>query len=299
MGGTQQKRPASEVILPPSKAATTAPPAIGAIPNRSALHSVCVGLPVPETNHSCNTIFSDLPAPSTYPYEKCWLALLRFDQGVESKLRRQVGVAEAGGETTLGAPISSLAIWTRKSPGATTASVAWEFGKYRPPFSRRPMCECWPLIRRAQRSGDNATHCRFALHPNRPEIAARGAGCDIALVEQRDREPSAGEPVSDGRTDRPAAYNDRVKAITRPPLAAPTPVAVARRQLASHNPDRGIDRRTDGRSRRIDGTDRSNSRSTVEDGGLAFQNLCRRHSRVVLRRPDRDRHWAYVRDSWG
>src|SRR5207302_10008760 len=54
--------------MPPSKAATTARPSTGANPNKSALHSVRIGLPpASETNRSWHTIFSD-PAPRcTYP----------------------------------------------------------------------------------------------------------------------------------------------------------------------------------------------------------------------------------------
>src|SRR5262249_55179383 len=60
--------PASEVILPPSKAATTERPATRANPNRSALHSVCIGTPPdPETSHCYNTIFSDSEPRCTYP----------------------------------------------------------------------------------------------------------------------------------------------------------------------------------------------------------------------------------------
>jgi hypothetical protein len=52
--------PASEVILPPSKAATTERPSTRANPNKSALHSVCIGTPPdPETNRCYNTIFSE------------------------------------------------------------------------------------------------------------------------------------------------------------------------------------------------------------------------------------------------
>src|SRR5207302_10269586 len=62
--------------MPPSKAATTARPSTGANPNKSALHSVRIGLPpASETNRSCNTIFS-VPGPRcTYPFEKSGLAL--------------------------------------------------------------------------------------------------------------------------------------------------------------------------------------------------------------------------------
>jgi hypothetical protein len=60
--------PASEVIAPPSNAATTFRPSTGAKPNRSALHSVCIGTPpASETNRSCNTIFSDPGPRCTYP----------------------------------------------------------------------------------------------------------------------------------------------------------------------------------------------------------------------------------------
>ena len=55
----QQQRPASEVIRPPSNPATTARRSTGANPNRSALHSVCIGSPPgPETNRCDNSIFS-------------------------------------------------------------------------------------------------------------------------------------------------------------------------------------------------------------------------------------------------
>ena len=55
----------------------------------------------------------------------------------------------------------------------------------------------------------------LALHPDEPEIAARGAIGDIALVDQRDLEPVAPEPVGDRRTDQPAADHDRVEASHR------------------------------------------------------------------------------------
>jgi hypothetical protein len=62
------KPPASEVILPPSNPATTARPSTRANPNRSALHSVCIGSPPSsETNLWCNTIFSDPGPRCTYP----------------------------------------------------------------------------------------------------------------------------------------------------------------------------------------------------------------------------------------
>ena len=60
--------PASDVIAPPSNAATTARPSTGAKPNRSALHSVRIGLPpASETNRYPNTIFSDPGTRCTYP----------------------------------------------------------------------------------------------------------------------------------------------------------------------------------------------------------------------------------------
>jgi hypothetical protein len=60
--------PASEVILPPSTAATTDRPSTRANPNRSALHSVGIGAPSgPETNRCCNTIFSESAPRCTYP----------------------------------------------------------------------------------------------------------------------------------------------------------------------------------------------------------------------------------------
>jgi hypothetical protein len=37
----------------------------------------------------------------------------------------------------------------------------------------------------AASSGGNVAHRRLALHPDEPEIAARGAERDIALVEER------------------------------------------------------------------------------------------------------------------
>src|SRR6516162_4895694 len=68
--------PASEVIVPPSKAATTFRPSTGAKPNRSALHSVCIGAPSgPELNRLYNTIFSDLGPRCTYPFEKSRLGI--------------------------------------------------------------------------------------------------------------------------------------------------------------------------------------------------------------------------------
>jgi len=62
------KAPPSEVIRPPSNPATTARPSTRANPNRSALHSVCIGSPPgPETNRCYNTIFSDRGPRCTYP----------------------------------------------------------------------------------------------------------------------------------------------------------------------------------------------------------------------------------------
>src|SRR5215510_1885929 len=67
--------PASEVILPPSKAATTERPSTRANPNRSALHSVCIGTPPnPETTCCDYTIFSESEPRCTLSYEKSRLA---------------------------------------------------------------------------------------------------------------------------------------------------------------------------------------------------------------------------------
>src|SRR3954454_13778127 len=79
--------------MPPSKAATTARPSTGANPNKSALHSVRIGLPpASETNRSCNTIFSDPGPRCTYPFEK---------SGLVTKLPDHVSFAEGA---TLGVP---------------------------------------------------------------------------------------------------------------------------------------------------------------------------------------------------
>ena len=52
----------------------------------------------------------------------------------------------------------------------------------------------------------------LALHPHQSEVAARGAECDIAFVEQRDLEAAPREPVGDRRADEPAAYDYAVVA---------------------------------------------------------------------------------------
>src|SRR5712691_4043076 len=67
--------PASEVILPPSKAATTARPSTGTNPNKSALHSVRIGLPLPPRQTVLATRFSQIQGPDApTPFEKSGLA---------------------------------------------------------------------------------------------------------------------------------------------------------------------------------------------------------------------------------
>src|SRR5229473_5111261 len=69
--------PASEVILPPSKAATTARPSTGTNPNKSALHSVRIGLPLPPRQTVLATRFSQIQGPDApTPFEKSGLAEL-------------------------------------------------------------------------------------------------------------------------------------------------------------------------------------------------------------------------------
>ena len=46
LGATDKQIRLIEVIWPPSNAATTLRPSTGVNPNRSALHSVCIGLPL-------------------------------------------------------------------------------------------------------------------------------------------------------------------------------------------------------------------------------------------------------------
>ena len=55
--------PASEVILPPSKAPTTERPSTRANPNRSALHSVASGLPLILRQTVATTRFSQKQSP--------------------------------------------------------------------------------------------------------------------------------------------------------------------------------------------------------------------------------------------
>ena len=75
IGGAEQHRPASEVILRPSNTATTFRPSTGAKPDRPALHSVCIGTPLcPEINRFPNSIFSDPRPDAPTPFEKCGLA---------------------------------------------------------------------------------------------------------------------------------------------------------------------------------------------------------------------------------
>ena len=51
------------------------------------------------------------------------------------------------------------------------------------------------------------------LHPDQPEIAARGAEGDITLVDQRGVEAGARQSIGDRRADQPAADHDRVKPL--------------------------------------------------------------------------------------
>ena len=69
----------------------------GAKPNRSALHSVCIGAPPGlEINRLCNTIFSDPGPRCTYPFEKYGLA------------HQVATIVAAGHETTSAALFWSL-----------------------------------------------------------------------------------------------------------------------------------------------------------------------------------------------
>src|SRR2546421_10741141 len=60
--------------MPPSKAATTARPSTGANPNKSALHSVRIGLPLPPRQTVLATRFSQIQGPDApTPFEKSGL----------------------------------------------------------------------------------------------------------------------------------------------------------------------------------------------------------------------------------
>src|SRR6516165_9088385 len=62
--------PPSEVIEPPSNAATTFRPSTGAKPNRSALHSVCIGFPLLPRQTVLATRFSQIQGPDApTPFE--------------------------------------------------------------------------------------------------------------------------------------------------------------------------------------------------------------------------------------
>src|SRR6202521_6102904 len=77
-----------------------------------------------------------------------------------------------------------------------------EFGsKERPFLGRTPRPAL--IMRRAK------TLC---LHPDEPEIAARGAIGNIAFVDEDHPESGAGEAIADRRADQPAADHDRIEA---------------------------------------------------------------------------------------
>src|SRR4051794_2462590 len=86
----------------------------------------------------------------------------------------------------------------------------------------------------------------LALHPNEPEIAARGTEGDVALIDDRAIQPGPGNAVGNGRANQPAADHDRVKPLHSPSArsraAEPESVTADRvRQSAARRG--GIDRR--------------------------------------------------------
>src|SRR6516165_5795150 len=77
--------PPSEVIEPPSNAATTFRPSSGAKPNRSALHSVCIGFPLLPRQTVLATRFSQIQGPDApTPFEISGLGFLRSDSAMEN-----------------------------------------------------------------------------------------------------------------------------------------------------------------------------------------------------------------------
>src|SRR5277367_7133834 len=72
------KAPASEVIAPPSKPATTWRLSTGGNSNKAGLHSVGIGASYgSEKNRGCNTILSEFVPQCTRFAEKCGLGTLR------------------------------------------------------------------------------------------------------------------------------------------------------------------------------------------------------------------------------
>src|SRR5438067_1608228 len=80
--------------MPPSKAATTARPSIGANPNKSALHSVRIGLPLPPRQTVLATRFSQIQGPDApTPFEKSGLEA-NMDYGIAGIDHLIVGVRD-------------------------------------------------------------------------------------------------------------------------------------------------------------------------------------------------------------
>ena len=79
----------------------------------------------------------------------------------------------------------------------------------RPVLGREPRPAL--VVRRAQ---------TLALHPDQPEIAARGAIGDIALIEERHLQPGPDETISDRRADQPAADHDRIETLHPAPATS-------------------------------------------------------------------------------
>src|SRR3984893_15777741 len=86
-----------------------------------------------------------------------------------------------------------------------------------PGLARQLLGESRPFIRRLPRPALVMWRSvPLALHPDEPEIAARGAERDIALIQQCRLQPSAGEPIGDRRTDQPAADHNRIVTLHPP-----------------------------------------------------------------------------------
>src|SRR5450755_1669913 len=74
------KAPASEVIAPPSKLATTWRLSMGGNSNNAGIQSVGIGASYgSEKNRGCNTIISESEPQCTRFGEKCGLVILRLD----------------------------------------------------------------------------------------------------------------------------------------------------------------------------------------------------------------------------
>jgi hypothetical protein len=82
-------------------AVTTLRPSTGVKPNRSALHSVCIGTPPgPEINRSVNSFFSDPRSRCTYPFENSGLARARNSLDHFNACNSRAGPRRVHGATT-------------------------------------------------------------------------------------------------------------------------------------------------------------------------------------------------------